>query len=128
MKKQTFGEMVVSLRKENNMTQRQLAEKMGVTDKAVSKWERDLSFPDVDSLPKLAEVFGISVDELMQVKVQKEDKGKWAQVTDTVLKAVPLAMSVAVCALSVMKRLEIETGITLLAIGMVCMSIREFNK
>lgn len=39
---------------------------MGVTDKAVSKWERDICYPDVNSLPKLAEIFGISVDELMK--------------------------------------------------------------
>ena len=67
MKKKTLGMMIASLRKENGMTQFELAEKMGVTDKAVSKWERDLSCPDVNTIPKLAEVFGISVDELMQI-------------------------------------------------------------
>ena len=60
MKKKTLGMMIASLRKENGMTQLDLAEKMGVTDKAVSKWERDLSCPDVNTIPKLAEVFGIS--------------------------------------------------------------------
>ena len=54
MKKETFGNMVAVLRKERGMTQLELAEKMGVTDKAVSKWERDLSFPDVSSIPKLS--------------------------------------------------------------------------
>ena len=67
MKKQTFGSMIAAFRKEQGMTQLELAEKMGVTDKAVSKWERDLSFPDVNSLPKLAEIFNVSIDELMQV-------------------------------------------------------------
>lgn len=50
MKKQTLGMMISSLRKEKGMTQLELAEKMGVTDKAVSKWERDLSFPDINSM------------------------------------------------------------------------------
>ena len=59
MNKQTFGNMVATLRKQNGMTQLDLAEKMGVTDKAVSKWERDLSFPDVNSIPKLAEIFDV---------------------------------------------------------------------
>lgn len=58
--------MITELRKEQGMTQLQLAEKMGVTDKAVSKWERDLSCPDINSLPNLAAIFDISIDELMQ--------------------------------------------------------------
>ncbi|EMC56387.1 helix-turn-helix domain-containing protein [Streptococcus mutans OMZ175] len=50
---------------------------MRVTDKAVSKWERDLSFPDINSIPKLAEIFEVSVDDLMQVKINtKETIGK----------------------------------------------------
>ncbi|WP_025985832.1 helix-turn-helix domain-containing protein [Streptococcus mutans] len=59
------------------MTQLELAEKMRVTDKAVSKWERDLSFPGINSIPKLAEIFEVSVDDLMQVKTNtKETIGK----------------------------------------------------
>lgn len=59
------------------MTQLELAEKMRVTDKVVSKWERDLSFPDINSIPKLAEIFEVSVDDLMQVKTNtKETIGK----------------------------------------------------
>ena len=70
VKNTTLGMMIASLRKEKGMTQLELAEKMGVTDKAVSKWERDLSCPDVSTIPKLAELFGVSVDELMQVKTE----------------------------------------------------------
>lgn len=61
----TLGMMIAELRKSQGMTQLELAEKMGVTDKAVSKWERDLSCPDINSLPKLAEALGVSVDELL---------------------------------------------------------------
>lgn len=68
MKKQTMGMTIASKRKEAGMTQLDLAEKMGVTDKAVSKWERDLSSPDIRTVPKLAEALGISVEELMQTK------------------------------------------------------------
>ena len=56
------------------MTQLELARQMGVTDKAVSKWERDLSFPDVTSLPKLAEGLGTSVDELLEVKTAAQEE------------------------------------------------------
>lgn len=61
----TLGTMIADLRKSRGMTQLELAAKLGVTDKAVSKWERDLSCPDINSLPKLAEVLGVSVDELL---------------------------------------------------------------
>ena len=103
MKKQTFGMLVASLRKQKGMTQLDLAAKMGVTDKAVSKWERDLSYPDVGSLPRLAEVFGISVDALMQVEPRaqtEEGKEKTARLIDLICKAVALAMGVALFVLS----------------------------
>ena len=73
MNTQDFGKFVAELRKEKGMTQLELAEKMGVTDKAVSKWERDLSCPDINSLPNLAEILGVSVDELMQIKREAEN-------------------------------------------------------
>ena len=56
----TMGSMIASLRKEKGLTQLELAQMMNVTDKAVSKWERDLSCPDIASLPKLAEILGRS--------------------------------------------------------------------
>ena len=62
----TMGMIIARLRKAQGMTQAELAEKMQVTDKAVSKWERDLSCPDIQSLPRLAEILGVSVEELMQ--------------------------------------------------------------
>ena len=70
MKKQTLGMMISSIRKDKGMTQLDLAKEMGVTDKAVSKWERDLSCPDISSFAKLAEVLNVSIDELMQTKTE----------------------------------------------------------
>lgn len=65
----TMGMLIASLRKAQGMTQAELAERMQVTDKAVSKWERDLSCPDIQSLPKLAEVLQVSAEELLQGEV-----------------------------------------------------------
>ena len=77
MKEKTLGMMISSLRKETGMTQLELAEKMGVTDKAVSKWERDLSCPDVNAIPKLADILGVSVDELMRNRLEPQrEEGK----------------------------------------------------
>ena len=126
MKRQTLGTMIATLRKENGMTQLELAEKMGVTDKAVSKWERDLSCPDVSSIPKLAEIFSVSVDELMQVKEEgKEEAGqsKISEIVNTVAKSVGFAMGVAVVVLSAMGSLDANTGITMLGVGPTCFGI-----
>lgn len=126
MKKQTLGMMISSLRKEKGMTQLELAEKMGVTDKAVSKWERDLSYPDINSIPKLAEIFGVSVDELMQVKtVTKENisKNKIDGIVDTILKGIGVAMGIAVTVLSILGELEANVAFVMLGIGLASISI-----
>lgn len=62
---QSLGKRIVSHRKRLGLTQDQLAEKLGVTAQAVSKWENDQSCPDISVLPLLADIFGISTDELL---------------------------------------------------------------
>lgn len=61
---QSLGARILALRKAASMTQEQLAERLGVTFQAVSKWENDIACPDVLLLPVLADTFGISIDEL----------------------------------------------------------------
>ncbi len=69
-----FGLFVAEMRKENHMTQAELAAKIKVTDKAVSRWERGLGFPDIHSLEPLAEALGVSILELMKSeKIVKTD-------------------------------------------------------
>lgn len=122
--KKTLGMMIAELRKEKGMTQLELAEKMGVTDKAVSKWERDLSCPDINSLPNLAEILGVSVDELMQIKKEAEDpKQSPKEIMQTIFKAVPLAMGVAVVVLSILDELPIQSGFIMLGLGMFCVGM-----
>ena len=126
MKKQTLGMMISTLRKEKGMTQLELAEKMGVTDKAVSKWERDLSFPDINSIPKLAEIFEVSVDELMQVKTETKEnigKNKVEEIVDVVLKGIGIAMGIAVTVLSILGELETQSAFIMLGIGLASVSI-----
>lgn len=129
MGKETFGSMVAALRKEKGMTQLQLAEKMGVTDKAVSKWERDLSFPDVNSIPKLAELFNVTVDELIQAK-SKEDiaEKKVSKLVSLALKGIALAMGIAVSILSFMNEIDAKAAVTLLGIGLACLAITQLPK
>lgn len=129
MGKETFGSMVAALRKEKGMTQLQLAEKMGVTDKAVSKWERDLSFPDVNSIPKLAELFNVTVDDLIQAK-SKEDvtEKKISKLVSLALKGIALAMGTAVSVLSFMNEIDVKAAVTLLGIGLACLAITQLPK
>ena len=66
MKQSTLGSYIRTLRTKNNLTQAQLAAFLNITDKAVSKWERDLSYPDMALFPKLADVLGTTVDDLLR--------------------------------------------------------------
>ncbi|HCJ09266.1 MAG: helix-turn-helix transcriptional regulator [Lachnospiraceae bacterium] len=66
MDKEKFGHFVSALRKEKGMTQKDFAEKLFLTDKAVSKWERGLSFPDISLLEPIAEILDVTVLELLQ--------------------------------------------------------------
>ena len=64
--KEAFGAFLARLRREKAMTQRDLAERLFVSDKAVSKWERGLSLPDVALLQPLADVMGVTISELLR--------------------------------------------------------------
>ncbi len=61
----TFGDFLYELRKEKGMTQAELADKLGVTNKAVSKWETGEAMPETSLLLPLAGIFGVTVDELL---------------------------------------------------------------
>lgn len=126
--KKTLGTMIAELRKQHGMTQLELAEKMNVTDKAVSKWERDLSCPDINSLPKLAEILGVSVDELMQIKKEAaEPVSKVQGIMDVAPKAVAMAMGIAVAALTVLNELDVKSAMVMLGIGLACAGIALMN-
>ena len=60
-----IGRFIAACRKEAKITQKQLAEKMGITDKAVSKWERGITMPDTSIMLELCDILGISVNELL---------------------------------------------------------------
>ena len=64
-----IGERLAYLRKQHNLTQNELATKLQVTYQAVSKWERNENLPDVFTIQKIAEIYNISVDELLNERV-----------------------------------------------------------
>ncbi len=65
MKQEMIGKFISSCRKEKGLTQRQLAEKLNITDRAVSKWETGKSVPDASIMLDLCEILGITVNELL---------------------------------------------------------------
>lgn len=124
MDKTSLGSTIAALRKERGMTQLELAGQLGVTDKAVSKWERGLSCPDLYTFPRLAEILGASVEELMQVSpVPPKPAGRTAALLSLIFKAVVCAMGAAVTSLAVMGALDTRTGFSLLGIGLLSAGI-----
>ena len=74
MDKERTGQLIAELRKEKGLTQKQLADVINVTDKAVSKWERGLSFPDISMLEPISEVLDVSIMELLAGEKQGEQE------------------------------------------------------
>ena len=67
----TIGKRIGLLRRQKGMTQEELANAMGVSPQAVSKWENDQTCPDISALPKLSKLLGVSVDELLSGKTEE---------------------------------------------------------
>lgn len=119
----SIGETIASFRKQKGMTQNELAEKMNVTDKAVSKWERDLSCPDINTISKLADILDVSVEELLKAKKKDDSNTKMKDLINLIFKAIALAMGIAVVVLNILNQIDIKSSIIMLGIGIACMAI-----
>lgn len=72
----TIGEKIKELRKQNNFTQEDLANKLNISRQTISKWETNLSLPDIDNIIMLCNLFNISSDELLQLRKISSNKKK----------------------------------------------------
>lgn len=72
----TIAEKIKQLRKDNNMTQEDLAEKINVSRQTISKWETNIAIPDADNIVAISKLFNITTDELLDYKVQTVQKKK----------------------------------------------------
>ena len=125
----SMGETISALRREKGLTQRELADKLNVTDKAVSKWERDVACPDTMTIPKLAEILGISVEELLNAKSAPISGHKGAgYLVNIILKALPVAMGIAVVITSLIGTLDMKSGFAMLGIGLACVGVYLLGK
>lgn len=68
-----IGALIVSLRKEKNMTQRDVAEKMNISDKTISKWERGIGCPDVTLLGDLSKILGVNIEKILSGNLEEKD-------------------------------------------------------
>ena len=92
--KESFGQRFARLRKSKGYTQEQIAEKVNISYQAVSKWENDISSPDISILGDLATILGVTVDELLgrvdPNKVEVVEEGKRKNIKDILLKIIVL--------------------------------------
>lgn len=72
----TLGDKLSKLRKENNYTQEQLADVLGVSRQAISKWESDTTYPETDKLIRMSELFDCSLDYLLKDKVETDNEAQ----------------------------------------------------
>ena len=91
MNYEEIGEFISKLRKEKNLTQKDLAMKLGVTDKAVSKWERGLGCPDVSLLETLSKILDVSILELLKGRKIEEKELHKTDVKDLIVETVTLS-------------------------------------
>lgn len=89
MDKGRIGGFIAENRKRQGLTQRELAQKLHVTDKAVSKWERGLSYPDVTLLQPLAAALGLRVDDLLTCRAAEKEEPLEPDITPTPEPAAP---------------------------------------
>lgn len=73
MNQEKIGKFISSLRKENNMTQLELAEKLNISDRAVSKWERGINLPDASLMLELSKMFNVTINELLNGEIIKDN-------------------------------------------------------
>ena len=122
MTNRNMGEHIRALRTALGMTQGDLAKKMNVTDKAVSKWERGLSRPDIDSLPKLAEVLGVTVEELCSAPTKKK-QSRAEEMLGIALPGIGLAMGICVVVTAILGEANAAESAVLLGIGMSSLAL-----
>lgn len=134
MEEKKFSDVILELRKAKNLTQQELADKLNITDKAVSKWERGLSYPDITSISKLAKALGVESSYLIDL-CKKEDsqnpyskKEELSNLINVICNAVGVGMPVAVIVLSTLDKLVVKDAITMLAVGLFALSLSVLSK
>lgn len=129
MSNKSMGEIISTYRREKGMTQKELSDMLSITDKAVSKWERDKAYPDTQIIPKLSEILEISVEELLNAKSVPTSGHRGAKyLMNIILKALPIAMGIAVVVTALLDALDMKSGFIMLGIGLACVGISKLKE
>ena len=124
-----LGNTIAKLRKEQNMTQQQLAEKLNITDKAVSKWERGLSYPDITSISKIAKILNVDSSYLVDLcKKENPYKQDNNHLIDAILIIIPFALSIALIVLNILNKITLEEKLNLVIVSILSISIYNLRK
>ena len=102
MDNKKIGKLIADLRKEKGLTQQELGDKVGVGFRAVSKWERGLTLPDITIINDLSNILGISSDELLsgQIKTNTESRKKNFQPTKKLISSAIIIITIIIIILS----------------------------
>lgn len=124
MSNKSMGEFISKLREEKGLTEKELGEKLGVTEKDISNWEKNVSTPDTDAISKLSEFFGVSSEEFTNSKTSSNPVIKKINyIIDIVLRAVPVAMGAALIVTTIMGQIDLKSGFMMLGISVVSIGI-----
>ena len=131
MNSRNMGKTILRLRKEKNMTQKELADKLQITHNAVSKWERGLSYPDISVL-----LLEVSVDELLtgDAKADKWQNFKELNAADVkemaglLCRCVSLALSIGGLAIYLIGRLDLSDFCVLLCTAIILLGIDSMGR
>ena len=129
MQEKTFKDVITKLRKEKGLTQLELAKKLNITDKAVSKWERGLSYPDITSISALAKALDTDTSYLIDLCEKDSKINPYSKKEDInkliilIFNAIALAMGVAIIVLIILNQIKTKNAILLLGIGLFTISI-----
>lgn len=120
MEKKTLGSFLAALRKANGLTQRELAERLNVSDKAVSRWERDECAPDLTLIPIIAEIFDITADELLRGQRNSPDTPPPASVPEKTARQLARILEENRTRFLIRSLIALGTGLVGLIAAMIC--------
>jgi transcriptional regulator with XRE-family HTH domain len=111
-----MAQFISELRKEKKLTQKELAEQLGITDKAVSKWERGLSYPDISLLSNLSRILGVSTSELLNNEKAQPSAPGVESMTEATLQYADTATKSVIAKSSRWKYVAIASALSLLVV------------